>query len=170
MSDERAPATLPRVGLGYDVHRLAPGRRLLLGGVELAHPMGLGLEGHSDADVLTHAIIDALLGAAGLADIGHLFPPDDDRFRGASSLGLLDQTRELLGQRGWRVGNVDATVVTEAPRLADHLGEMRERLARALGVSADAIGVQAKTNERLDDLGRGEGIAAWAVALIWRGR
>lgn len=153
-----------RIGFGYDVHRYAPGRRLVLGGVELAAPVGL--LGHSDADVLTHAIMDALLGAAALGDIGHHFPPADPRWRDADSLDLLGRVVALLGERGWCVGNVDATVVMERPRLAPHIPAMRARLAGALGVPAGAVSIKATTNEGMGFVGRGEGAAAYAVALI----
>jgi 2-C-methyl-D-erythritol 2,4-cyclodiphosphate synthase len=147
-----------RVGIGYDAHRFAPGRRLVLGGVEIPHE--LGLEGHSDADVLTHAVIDALLGAAGLGDVGTLFPPDDERWRDAHSLDLLTVT---LGNLYGRIVNVDATVICEAPRLADHRAQMERNLAETL--SAPVI-VKATTNEGLGWIGRGEGIACIAVALV----
>jgi 2-C-methyl-D-erythritol 2,4-cyclodiphosphate synthase len=156
-----------RVGLGYDVHRFAAGRRLVLGGVEIAAPVGL--LGHSDADVLTHAIMDALLGAAALGDIGQHFPPSDERWRDADSLALLVQVTALLGAHGWRVGNVDATVVLERPRLAPHVPAMRARLAAALGVTPAAVSVKATTNEGLGFVGREEGAAAHAVALIVAG-
>ena len=153
-----------RVGFGYDVHRYAPGRRLVLGGVAIPAPVGL--LGHSDADVLTHALMDALLGAAALGDIGHHFPPSAARWRDADSLDLLRQVVGLLTAAGWRVGNVDATVVIEAPRLAPHVPAMRERLAAALGVPVSAVSVKATTNEGLGFVGRAEGAAAYAVALV----
>ncbi|MBI2321278.1 MAG: 2-C-methyl-D-erythritol 4-phosphate cytidylyltransferase [Chloroflexi bacterium] len=164
---ERSGAEL-RVGHGYDVHRLAPGRRLILGGVELAHPAGLGLFGHSDADVLTHAIMDALLGAAGLGDIGQRFSPNDAAYRGADSVALLRQVRGLLARAGWRVVNVDATVVAEAPRLAPHVAAMRGRLSAALGVPAERVSVKATTAEGLGPIGAGQGIEARAVVLLAR--
>jgi 2-C-methyl-D-erythritol 2,4-cyclodiphosphate synthase len=147
-----------RVGIGYDAHRFAAGRRLVLGGVEISHE--LGLEGHSDADVLTHAVIDALLGAAGLGDVGTLFPPEDERWRDAHSLDLLTVT---LGNLYGRVVNVDATVICEVPRLGPHRAEMERNLGEAL--SAPVI-VKATTNESLGWIGRGEGIACIAVALV----
>jgi 2-C-methyl-D-erythritol 2,4-cyclodiphosphate synthase len=153
-----------RAGIGYDVHRLEPGRRLVLGGVEIPHP--LGLTGHSDADVLLHAIADALLGAAALGDIGQHFPPGDPSYLDASSLALLEEVRRLVEIAGYRVGNIDASVVAEAPRLAPHIPLMRERIAAATGVAPDRIGIKATTNEGLGFTGRGEGIAAWAIALI----
>lgn len=153
-----------RVGVGYDVHRLAAGRRLVLGGVEIASP--LGLLGHSDADVLTHAIMDALLGAAALGDIGQHFPPSDEQWRDADSLALLARVTALLVERGWRVGNVDATVVLERPKLAPHVPAMRARLAEAMGVTPAGVSVKATTNEGMGFIGREEGAAAHAVALI----
>jgi 2-C-methyl-D-erythritol 2,4-cyclodiphosphate synthase len=153
-----------RVGIGYDVHRLVPGRRLVLGGVEIPHD--LGLDGHSDADVALHALCDALLGAAALGDIGQHFPPSDERWRGADSLDLLRRVRELLAERGYRVGNVDATIVAERPRIGPHAPLMRERIARALSIEPDAVSVKATTNEQIGFVGRGEGIAAIATAII----
>jgi 2-C-methyl-D-erythritol 2,4-cyclodiphosphate synthase len=155
---------LPRVGIGYDVHRLITGRRLVLGGVEIPHDRGL--DGHSDADALLHAIMDALLGAAGLADIGHLFPSGDPAFKDASSLVLLAQVASVLKDVGFTVGNVDATVVAERPRLAPHATEMRRRIATALQITPERVGIKATTNEGLGALGSGRGIAAWAVALL----
>jgi 2-C-methyl-D-erythritol 2,4-cyclodiphosphate synthase len=153
-----------RVGIGYDVHRMEPGLPLTLGGVSIAHDRGP--RAHSDGDVLAHAIGDALLGAAGLGDLGTLFPDTDDRFRGASSLSLLKAIRERLRERGAAVVNVDSTLVAEAPRVAPHVAAMREALAGALGVPAVRISIKATTNERLGALGREEGIAAVAVALV----
>ncbi len=155
-----------RIGQGYDVHPLREGRRLVLGGVEIAHERGLGLAGHSDADALLHAIADAVLGAAGLGDIGTYFPPSDERWRDASSLDLLGRAVALAREDGWRVVNVDATVVAERPRIAPHVPLMRERIAARLGVSAREVGVKATTNEGLGALGREEGIAALAIALL----
>lgn len=153
-----------RVGLGYDVHRLVEGRPLVLGGVAI--PNSLGLEGHSDADALLHALMDALLGAAGLEDIGHHFPPGDERFRNASSLVLLAAVMRLIGEAGWRVVNVDSTVVAERPKLAPHLQGMKERIAHELGIQVAAVGIKATTNEGLGFAGRREGIAAMAVVLL----
>jgi 2-C-methyl-D-erythritol 2,4-cyclodiphosphate synthase len=152
------------VGIGYDVHRYDEARDLVLGGVELPHEVGLA--GHSDADVLLHAIIDALLGAAGLGDIGQTFPPDDSQWKDASSLDLLRRASALVREAGFEVGNVDATVIAEGPRLAPHISAMRERIAAALGVDARRVSVKATTHEGLGSLGRGEGIAAMAVALV----
>ncbi len=153
-----------RVGIGYDVHRLVRGRRLVLGGVGI--PGELGLEGHSDADVLLHAIGDALLGAAGLGDLGQHFPPSDERWRDAPSTLLLQEIVQLLAARGWRVVNVDATLVAEWPRLERFREAMRSRTASALGLPVERVSLKATTNERLGFVGRGEGIAALAVALV----
>lgn len=153
-----------RVGLGFDVHPFASGRALVLGGVEVPAERGLG--GHSDADVLSHAVADALLGALALGDLGRHFPDSDPRFRSVSSLGLLAEVVAWVRARGGRVVNVDATVVAEAPRLAPHLDDMRIRLAETLGVAGDRVSVKAKHAERLGALGRQEGIAAMAVALV----
>jgi 2-C-methyl-D-erythritol 2,4-cyclodiphosphate synthase len=157
-----------RVGLGYDVHRLVDGRPLVLGGVHVDHERGLA--GHSDADALAHAVIDALLGAAALGDIGQHFPDTDERWRGADSMALLEHTVGLLAERGFTVGNVDTIIVAEAPRMKPHIPAMRERLAAALGVEVDCVGVKATTEEGLGPVGRREGIAARAVALIVRAR
>ena len=153
-----------RIGHGYDVHRLVPGRDLILGGVKLDYH--LGLDGHSDADVLTHAVMDALLGAAGLGDIGRHFPDSDPAYKGIDSQKLLARVRDLLRERGFRVGNVDVTVVAQAPKLAGHIGEMRQNLARRLGVEPDRVSVKATTEERLGFTGRGEGISCHAVCLL----
>jgi 2-C-methyl-D-erythritol 2,4-cyclodiphosphate synthase len=153
-----------RVGIGYDVHPLAAGRRLVLGGMEI--PFERGLDGWSDADVLTHAIIDAMLGAATLGDIGSHFPPGDARYRHTSSLSLLREARERLLDSGWRVGNIDATVLAERPRLMDHIDGMRRNLCQALGMNVCQVSIKASTSEGLGFAGRGEGIAAWAVALL----
>jgi 2-C-methyl-D-erythritol 2,4-cyclodiphosphate synthase len=153
-----------RIGIGYDIHRFQEGRRLLLGGVEIAGEKGLG--GHSDADVLLHAIMDALLGAAGLSDIGHFFPPDDPTFAGADSRELLARTVQMIGPLGYAVENVDATVIAERPRLAPHIKAMRQRIAETLEIDESRVSVKATTNEGLGDIGRGEGIAALAVALL----
>lgn len=153
-----------RIGHGYDVHRLVPERKLILGGVEL--PFEKGLLGHSDADVLAHAVMDALLGAAALGDIGQLFPDSDPAYEGADSLALLRRVTEVLAEHGYRIGNVDATVLAQRPKLAPHIPAMREKLAGAMGVSADQVSVKATTEEGLGFTGAGEGIAAHAVALI----
>ena len=155
-----------RVGHGYDVHRLVEGRALILGGVTV--PFDRGLLGHSDADVLTHAVMDALRGAAALGDIGQLFPDSDAAYAGADSIALLERVTALLREHGWQVGNVDATVVAQAPRLAPYIPEMRRRLAEAMGLDVDCVSVKATTEERLGFTGSGEGMAAHAVALIER--
>jgi len=153
-----------RIGHGYDVHRLAEGRKLILGGVEI--PFERGLLGHSDADVLSHAVMDALLGAAALGDIGKLFPDSDPAYEGADSLALLRRVVEVLGENGYAVGNVDATVLAQRPRLSPHIPMMREKLARAMGVDLSRVSVKATTEEGLGFTGTGEGIAAHAVAFI----
>lgn len=153
-----------RIGHGYDVHRLTEGRKLILGGVEI--PWEKGLDGHSDADVLVHAIMDALLGAAALGDIGKLFPDTDDRYLGADSMELLRQVAERIGQEGYSVGNIDATVLAQKPKLAPHIDSMRQNIAGALSVSVSQVSVKATTEERLGFTGREEGIAAHAVCLL----
>ena len=153
-----------RIGHGYDVHRLAEGRRLILGGVEI--PFEKGLLGHSDADVLAHAVMDALLGAAALGDIGKLFPDSDPAYEGADSLVLLGRVARVLDENGYGIGNVDATVLAQRPKLAPHIPAMRERLAAAMGVDSGRVSVKATTEEGLGFTGTGEGIAAHAVALI----
>ena len=154
----------PRVGFGYDIHRLAPDRRLVLGGLVLEHPTGL--VGHSDGDVLLHAVMDALLGAAGLGDLGALFPSDDPAYAGADSLALLRQVGALVRGAGYAVASLDATVIAETPRIAPHAAAMREAIANGLGVGVDVVSVKAKTNEGLGAIGASEAIAAMAVALI----
>jgi 2-C-methyl-D-erythritol 2,4-cyclodiphosphate synthase len=153
-----------RVGTGYDVHPLRSGRALILGGVHIEHPVGL--DGHSDADVLTHAVIDALLGAAGLGDIGRHFPATDSKYAGVSSLDLLQSAVLIVKGVGYRIVNVDSTVIAEEPRLQLHLGAMRAHLAKALDVELNAVNVKATSPEGLGALGRKEGIAAQAVAMI----
>jgi 2-C-methyl-D-erythritol 4-phosphate cytidylyltransferase/2-C-methyl-D-erythritol 2,4-cyclodiphosphate synthase len=153
-----------RTGIGYDAHRFASGRRLVLGGVEIAHDRGL--EGHSDADVLLHAIADAILGAASLGDIGQHFPPSDERFRDADSQYLLREVARLAREAGWAPGNIDATLLAEAPRIGPHVPLMRERIASCLGLSLGAVSVKATTNEGMGSIGRGEGIAALATATL----
>jgi 2-C-methyl-D-erythritol 2,4-cyclodiphosphate synthase len=156
-----------RSGIGYDSHRLEEGRRLVLGGVEIPGAER-GLAGHSDADALTHAIIDALLGAAGLGDIGQHFPDTDERWRDADSLDLLSQVSVFLEEHGWTVQHIDATVICEAPKLGPHRDDMRRTLAGAVGLAARAVNVKFTTNERMGAIGRGEGIAAMAVATVER--
>jgi 2-C-methyl-D-erythritol 2,4-cyclodiphosphate synthase len=153
-----------RTGIGFDTHRLVEGRALTLGGVRIPH--ATGLLGHSDADVLTHAIMDALLGAVADGDIGQHFPDTDPRWKDADSLALLRQVVARLAARGWRVGNVDATILAEAPRLAPHNARMRARLAEALGITVAAVSVKATTVEGLGAIGRREGISAMAVATV----
>ena len=155
---------MTRFGMGYDVHRLTEGRRLVLGGVEVPH--ALGLLGHSDADVLLHALSDALLGAAALGDIGQHFPDTDLTYEGADSLVLLARVMELLGEKGYIVGNADCTIVAQRPKLKDYLPEMQENIARTLGVTLGDVNVKATTEERLGFTGREEGIAAYAVVGI----
>lgn len=155
-----------RVGHGYDVHRLVQGRDLILGGVKI--PYERGLDGHSDADVLTHAVMDALLGAAGLEDIGSLFPDNDDAFLNVSSLLLLQAVAKKLAENGWQVVNVDATLIAQAPKVAPYRLQMRKNLANTLGVSVEQIGVKATTEEHLGFTGEGLGMAAHAVALLER--
>jgi 2-C-methyl-D-erythritol 2,4-cyclodiphosphate synthase len=155
-----------RVGQGCDIHALVPGRKLILGGVTIPHHAGL--LGHSDADALLHAITDALLGAAGLGDIGRMFPDTDARWRGADSRVLLRGALEAVQAAGWRVGNVDCTVIAQAPRIAPHVVAMREHIAADLGIAPERVNVKGKTAERLGFAGRGEGIATEAVALLLR--
>ena len=153
-----------RVGIGYDVHPLTSGRKLTLGGIEI--PFDKGLSGHSDADVLTHAIIDALLGAAGLNDIGSHFPSEDESYRDISSLVLLGKANELIMKKGFKIGNIDATVVAQQPKLAPFIDDIRVRLSQALGIEKERLMVKATTTEGLGFAGRGEGIAAYAVVLL----
>ncbi len=153
-----------RIGIGYDQHAFVEGRPLVLGGVQIPHPRGL--RGHSDADVLTHAVIDALMGATALGTIGEHFPDSDPRFAGVSSLVLLDETMRLVGEAGYRVVNVDSVITAQEPRLQPHLGKMARTLAERLGVASSSVGVKATSPEALGSLGRREGIAAQAVALL----
>lgn len=157
-----------RIGNGYDMHRLVAGRSLILGGVTVEHPDGLGLDGHSDADVLVHAVMDALLGSLSLGDIGKHFPPTDDKWKGADSLMLLELVVGLVTQRGWQVVNVDSVVIAERPKLKPHIEAMRDNIARRIGIDPDAVGVKATTNERIGPEGREEGISCQAVALLSR--
>ena len=153
-----------RIGHGYDVHRLVPGRDLILGGVKLDYH--LGLDGHSDADVLTHAVMDALLGAAGLGDIGRHFPDSDPAYKDIDSQKLLAHVRQLLARAGWQVGNIDVTLIAQAPKLAPHIGKMEETLAATLGIERNRINIKATTEEHLGFTGRGEGISCHAVCLL----
>jgi 2-C-methyl-D-erythritol 2,4-cyclodiphosphate synthase len=153
-----------RIGNGYDIHRLVSDRPLILGGLLIEHE--LGLLGHSDADVLTHAIMDAMLGALSLGDIGLYFPPTDPLWKGADSLKLLEQVNGLIRERGWQIGNIDSVVVAERPKLKPHIVAMRDRLAASLKIQTDQVGVKATTNEQLGPEGREEGISAYAVVLL----
>lgn len=153
-----------RIGNGYDIHRLVSDRPLILGGVKIEHE--LGLLGHSDADVLTHAIMDAMLGALSLGDIGHYFPPTDPAWAGADSVLLLTQVDRLIQAQGWTIGNIDSVIVAERPKLKPHIPAMRDRLATALHLQPNQIGIKATTNETLDATGREEGVAAYAVVLL----
>ncbi|RYX93732.1 MAG: 2-C-methyl-D-erythritol 2,4-cyclodiphosphate synthase [Comamonadaceae bacterium] len=156
-----------RIGEGWDVHALVPGRKLIIGGVDIPHTAGL--LGHSDADVLLHAITDALLGAAALGDIGTHFPDTDTRFKGADSLVLLAEAARRVRDTGWRIGNIDSTVIAQAPKLAPHIAAMRERIAVCLGIDAGQVNVKAKTAEKLGPVGQGQSIEARAVVLLTAG-
>ena len=153
-----------RIGHGYDVHRLVEGRKCIIGGVEI--PYEKGLLGHSDADVLLHAVMDAVLGAMAAGDIGKLFPDNDPAYKGADSLVLTRRVAEVMAERGYRLGNVDATIIAQAPKMAPHIPAMRENIAAAFGVDADRVSVKATTEEKLGFTGSGEGIAAHAVCLL----
>ncbi len=153
-----------RIGNGYDIHKLGPDRDLILGGVNIPHEVGL--IGHSDADVLVHAMMDAMLGALSLGDIGHYFPPTDDRWKGADSMVLLAQVNEMIRSRNWQVNNIDSVVVAERPKLKKHIPKMRDRVAEVLQIDPELVGIKATTNERLGPTGREEGIAAYAVVLL----
>jgi 2-C-methyl-D-erythritol 2,4-cyclodiphosphate synthase len=166
MTAPRPRGPLWRVGEGWDTHALVPGRKLILGGVEIAHTHGL--DGHSDADALCHAITDALFGAAALGDIGHHFPDTDIQYRGADSLALLSEAARRVRGAHWQIGNVDATVIAEEPKLGPHIAAMRQRLAGALGVAIDQVSVKAKTAEKLGPVGRLEAMEARAVCMLWR--
>lgn len=155
-----------RVGMGYDVHAFAPGRRLVLGGVEI--PSDLGLLGHSDADAALHALCDAILGAAGLRDIGFYYSNRDARWKDVDSRVLLRDVREKAAERGWRIGNVDLTIIAERPRLSPHVEAMRAAIAEDLQITPDDVAIKATTNEGMGFVGRSEGIAATAVALLWK--
>lgn len=157
---------MSRVGIGYDVHPFAEGRRLVLGGVDIPH--SVGLQGHSDADVLSHAIADAVLGALGLPDIGFYFPPSEASIAGISSLKILERCAALAAEKGMRIQNVDASLIAEAPKVGPHAAAMKANIAAALGIAPEDVGIKATTNERLGFVGRGEGIAAMAVACVER--
>ncbi|WP_036481693.1 2-C-methyl-D-erythritol 2,4-cyclodiphosphate synthase [Myxosarcina sp. GI1] len=153
-----------RIGNGYDLHQLVADRPLILGGVKIPH--NLGLLGHSDADVLTHAIMDAMLGALSMGDIGHYFPPSEPQWAGADSIKLLEKVADLVYARGWQINNIDSTIVAERPKLKPHLNAMRDRLSAALNISVDRLSVKATTNEKLDAIGREEAICVYAVVLL----
>lgn len=153
-----------RIGNGYDIHRLVSGRDLILGGIKIEHETGL--LGHSDADVLTHAIMDAMLGALSLGDIGHYFPPTDPKWAGADSIVLLEQVHGLIQEKGWKIGNIDSVIVAERPKLKPHIEAMRSCLATALNLPADCVGVKATTNEKMDAVGQEDAIVAHAVVLL----
>ena len=153
-----------RAGIGYDVHPLTTGRRLVLGGIDI--PFDRGLSGWSDADVLTHAIIDALLGAAALGDIGSHFPPGEPEYKDISSLALLERVRDKLGENGWQAGNIDATIIAEKPKLSGYIERMRQQISQALGIDTSRVSIKASTSNGLGFIGKGEGIAAWAIALV----
>ena len=155
-----------RIGNGYDMHRLVFGRPLILGGVKLNHPDGLGLDGHSDADVLTHAIMDAILGALSLGDIGKYFPPDDAKWKNADSLILLEQVMQLIKKKGWQIQNIDSVIVAERPKLKPYIDSMKENISKKIEINIDDVGVKATTNERLGAEGREEGICCHAVVLM----
>ncbi len=161
-------APMFRIGNGYDMHRLVPGRPLILGGVKLNHPEGLGLDGHSDADVLTHAIMDAILGALSLGDIGKYFPPDDMKWKNADSLILLEKVMELIENKGWQIQNIDSVIVAERPKLKSYIDLMKGKISKKTGVDIDDVGVKATTNEKLGAEGREEGICCHAVVLLKR--
>jgi 2-C-methyl-D-erythritol 2,4-cyclodiphosphate synthase len=152
------------VGVGFDAHPLVKGRKLVLGGIEV--PFDRGLTGWSDADVLTHALIDALFGAAALGDIGSHFPPGEEEYKGISSLVLLKKTKDILKNKGWKIVNVDATVVAEKPKLREHIDNMREALSKTMGIPVEDVSVKASTSSEMGATGRGEGMACWAVAMI----
>nr|YP_002048798.1 2C-methyl-D-erythritol 2,4-cyclodiphosphate synthase [Paulinella chromatophora]ACB42588.1 2C-methyl-D-erythritol 2,4-cyclodiphosphate synthase [Paulinella chromatophora] len=155
-----------RIGNGYDIHRLVPGRPLILGGHKIDHPEGLGLDGHSDADVLIHALMDALLGALSLGDIGKYFPPDDPKWKGSKSLLLLEQVVKIIRKKGWDVVNVDLILVLERPKIKPYIQSICTALAHALSIDLDQVSVKATTNEKLGPIGREEGIACYAVVLL----
>ena len=155
-----------RIGNGYDIHRLVVGRKLILGGVVLKHPENLGLDGHSDADVLIHSIMDALLGALSLGDIGKYFPPSDEKWKDANSLSLLSEVVELIRNEGWEVNNIDSVIVAERPKLKPYLERMKKNISNTLGIDESLIGIKATTNEKLGPEGREEGISCHSVALL----
>ena len=155
-----------RIGNGYDIHRLVVGRKLIIGGVVLKHPGNLGLDGHSDADVLIHSIMDALLGAISLGDIGKYFPPSDDKWKDANSLSLLSEVVELIRNEGWEINNIDSVIVAERPKLKPYLERMKKNISNTLRIDDSLIGIKATTNEKLGPEGREEGISCHSVALL----
>ena len=155
-----------RIGNGYDMHRLISGRNLIIGGIKLQHPNDLGLDGHSDADVLTHSIMDALLGALSLGDIGKYFPPSDEKWKNANSLELLSKVIALIRNRGWEVNNIDSVIVAERPKIKTHVELMKENISKSLQIDKDLIGIKATTNEKLGPEGREEGISCHSVVLL----
>ena len=155
-----------RIGNGYDIHRLTVGRNLIIGGIKLQHPNDLGLDGHSDADVLTHSIMDALLGALSLGDIGKYFPPSDEKWKNANSLELLSKVIALIRNRGWEVNNIDSVIVAERPKIKPHVELMKENISKSLQIDKDLIGIKATTNEKLGPEGREEGISCHSVVLL----
>jgi 2-C-methyl-D-erythritol 2,4-cyclodiphosphate synthase len=166
MPDPHHSTLICRVGFGYDVHRLVEGYPLILGGIEV--PFEKGLEGHSDADVLLHALIDAILGAAGMGDIGTHFPSSDPKLKGISSLDMLSRVMVIVGEAGWGVGNVDGTIVAQQPRLSPHTPRMKETIAKALGIEPELVNVKSKTTDGLGFTGTGEGMAAYCVVMLVR--
>ena len=155
-----------RIGNGYDIHRLKIGRNLIIGGVKLKHPDNLGLDGHSDADVLTHSIMDALLGALSLGDIGKYFPPSDQKWKNADSLSLLTQVVELIRKKGWEINNIDTVIIAERPKIKPHVNAMKKNISKVLQIDEDFIGIKATTNEKLGPEGREEGISCYAIVLL----
>ena len=155
-----------RIGNGYDIHRLVAGRNLIIGGIKLKHPNNLGLDGHSDADVLTHSIMDALLGALSLGDIGKYFPPTDEKWENANSLDLLSKVISLIRNKGWEINNIDSVIVAERPKIKPHVELMKENISKILGIEISLIGIKATTNEKLGPEGREEGISCHSVVLL----
>ena len=157
-----------RIGNGYDIHRLVKGRDLIIGGVKLNHPNGLGLDGHSDADVLVHSIMDAMLGALSLGDIGKYFPPTDEKWKNADSILLLSKVFELIKSKGWLINNVDSVIVAERPKLLPHIDIMKRNISKAINLEKNLIGIKSTTNETLGPEGREEGISCSSVVLLWK--
>ena len=157
-----------RIGNGYDIHRLVKGRDLIIGGVKLSHPKNLGLDGHSDADVLIHSIMDAMLGALSLGDIGKYFPPSDEKWKNVNSIYLLTKVFEIIQNKGWSINNIDSVIVAENPKLLPHIVNMKENISKAINLETDLIGIKATTNETLGPEGREEGISCHSVVLLWQ--